>query len=158
MCVARNFCLNIHRCQSQFPGWEGGQCPFSHFIHPSFHDPSIHCASNGDSKMDSRWPSSQKEIPWEAQSDPTSSRDVPEGCRPSTLFSSSATCSSIIELSQFFSIALFLSVSWAKPWMSSRRAGLTSVIPHPQWVAHSKCSINTGWINKWTTTHTYKTI
>lgn len=46
---------------------------------------------------------------------PPPSRDVSDGCRPSTLLSSSALCSSIIEISQFVIIALFLSVSWAKP-------------------------------------------
>lgn len=47
-----------------------------------------------------------------------------------TLSSSSTTCSSITELSQLVITALFLSVSWAKPCMSSRRAGIRSIPPN----------------------------
>ena len=124
--VARILCLNTRSCQSQLrlPGWGGGQHPSIQSLHPSITHPSIHppthCASDGGPKMESTWSmppgSSHKEMPWEAQSDVTSSREVPDGWK---------TLHTILQLgnlslhhghfSEFVITSLFLPVSWVQP-------------------------------------------
>lgn len=98
--------------------------------HPPIHPFTVPAMETSMIEMTWSIPSeiSHKEMPWEAQSEATSSRDVPHGWRPQYCSLAqhlvSPSCNSLDLLSP-----PYFPVSWAKLWMSSEMARTRSTSP-----------------------------